>query len=321
VSSLLVGIIGAIVASNQPAGLSNLIQQSTGISIPASNAIALVESEFKKLEEADDEAKAEVDGWIQENIKLTIEGKGIPKAELSQRIRKRFETVQKAYEEFIKRYPAHVDSRLAYASFLNDIGDEEGEFVQLQKARELGPDNPAVWNNLANYHGHNGGVTNAFAYYEKAIQLNPSESVYYHNFGTTVYLFRKDAREYYQIDEAQVFNKAMNLYSNAMHYDPTNFALASDVAQSYYGIRPLRANDALQSWSNALKVADNEIERQGVYLHFARIKRDMGKFAEARAHLNAVTNSFYDEIKNRLARDLKEREQGTNRPAASPDIK
>jgi tetratricopeptide (TPR) repeat protein len=311
VSSLLIGILGAIVASNQPAALSNVVQQSTGISVTATNAEA-IEKEFKKLEDDDDAAKAEVDGWITENNKFTAAGAGIPAAELNQRIRKRLDIIQKAYEDFLQRHPNHVDARLAYASFLDDIGDEEGELAQLEKARELGPENPAVWNNLANFHGHNGGLTNAFAYYEKAIQLNPTEAVYYHNFGTTVYLFRKDAREYYHINEAQVFDKAMNLYSNAMHYDPTNFVLASDVAQSYYGIRPLRTNDALMSWTNALKVAGDEIEREGVYLHFARIKMSIGQFDQAHAHLDAVTNKFYDEIKNRLVRNLEIREHGTN---------
>ena len=32
------------------------------------------------------------------------------------------------------------------------------------------------------------GVKKAFSYYEKAIELDPKEPVYYHNFGTTVFL-------------------------------------------------------------------------------------------------------------------------------------
>jgi tetratricopeptide (TPR) repeat protein len=195
--------------------------------------------------------------------------------------------------------------------------------AQLEKARGLDPKNPAVWNNLANYYGHEGEVTNAFAYYARAIELNPAEPVYYHNLGTTVYLFRKDAREFYHINEQQVFDKALGLYSNAIRLDPTNFPLASDVAQTYYGIRPLRTNDALQAWTNALSIARDEVEREGVYIHFARLETSIGRYDAARAQLAAVTNAEYADLKARLTRNLAEKEKaaaGTNAPAGN-DLK
>jgi len=58
-------------------------------------------------------------------------------------------------------------------------------------------------------------VKKAFDYYAKAIELNPQEPIYYHNFGTTVYLFRKDAMDFYGITEQQVYDKALGLYSKA----------------------------------------------------------------------------------------------------------
>ena len=46
-------------------------------------------------------------------------------------------------------------------------------------------------------------------------RLEPDEPVYYQNFATTVYLYRKDAREFYHIGEQQVFDKALDLYRQA----------------------------------------------------------------------------------------------------------
>jgi tetratricopeptide (TPR) repeat protein len=181
--------------------------------------------------------------------------------------------------------------------------------VQLEKALELDPKNPAVYNNLANIYGHDGPTKKAFEFYAKAIELNPFESVYYHNFGTTVYLFRKDAREYYGITEQQVFDKALELYAKAMKLDPTNFPLASDIAQTYYGIKPTRTEDALRAWTNALAIANDEVEREGVYLHFARHKLHAERFDEARTHLKAVTNEMYTDLKKRLARNIEEQEK------------
>ncbi len=313
--SFLLAFIGAALATNASAAVSNLVEQTPGISI--TNADDRVEMEFKKLEEDDDAAHTEVDRWIQENNEFKAKGAGLSNAELNDRIRKRLAPVQKAYDDFIQRHPNHAEVRLAYASFLDDLGDEDGSLVQLEKAREIDPKDPAVWNNLANHYGHSGGITNAFDYYARAIALDPTEPVYYHNFGTTVYLFRKDAREFYHIKEDQVFDKAMSLYSNSMRLDPTNFLLASDVAQSYYGIRPMRTNDALEAWTNALKLAGDELEREGVYLHLARWKMNAGHFAEARAQLSGVTNAALIELKERIARNLNEREFGTNNAPVS----
>jgi hypothetical protein len=93
-----------------------------------------------------------------------------------------------------------------------------------------------------------------------------------------------------------------------MQLNPQNFLLAADYAESYYGIRPLRTNDALGAWTNALQIARDDNEREGVYLHLARIKMVVGRFAEARAHLNDVTNAAFADVKHRLEKSLAERE-------------
>jgi len=324
VSNFLIGLISALVATTTSAAISNLVVKGTSAPVATVNANDPGEKELQKLMDQDDEAQAEVDKWIRENQEFVAKGAGVSSAALNQRILTRFEPVRKAYDDFIARHPKNVRARVAYASFLGDISDEDGAFKQLEKARELDQTDPAVWNNLANYYGHQGPVTKAFDYYAKAIELNPNEAVYYHNFGTTVFLFRKDAVEHFNITEQQVFDKALELYSHALKLDPANFPLASDVAQTYYGIKPPRTDDALRSWTNALSLAHDEIEREGVYVHFARIKTHSGRFAEAHAHLNAITNEMYADLKKRLVRALDEKEseaRGTNAPAATVEKK
>src|SRR4051812_11691305 len=142
-----------------------------------------VEREYQKLMIADDEAQADVDKWIKaENNNLED---GVRSVSLQARVKQRLEPVRKGYENFLNRYPNHARARLAFGGFLSDIHEEEEAVVQWEKARELDPKLPAAWNNLANYYGHNGPVSKAFEYYEKAIQLVPNEAVYFENFGTT----------------------------------------------------------------------------------------------------------------------------------------
>ncbi|HMJ24976.1 MAG TPA: hypothetical protein VK475_04075 [Pyrinomonadaceae bacterium] len=321
---LLIGLLGSLLAASQLSAASNAVVQAADVSITATNSGDLVEKDYQKLMDDDDAAQAEVDKWISENEEFKARGAGVPDTELNRRIMARFDPIRKAYEDFVRHHPNHVKARIAYGSFLGDLHDEEGAQTQLEKALELNAKDPAVYNNLANIYGHGGPVKKAFEFYAKAIELNPREPVYYHNFGTTVYLFRTDAKEFYGINEQQVFDKALDLYSNAMKFDPTNFPLASDVAQTYYGIKPERTQEALKAWTNALSIAHDEIEREGVYLHFARIKLQNGQFAEARAHLNSVTNAMYDTLKARLTRNLNEREsksKETNAPAGDAATK
>jgi tetratricopeptide (TPR) repeat protein len=314
-NQLLIGLMGALLATNQPQAVSNLIQQNAGVSVNIPNPNDPAEKELDQLMTEDDTAMAEVDKWIQDNNAFAAQGGGESTAELNQRIMARLDIVRKHYEDFLRRYPDFARGYLAYASFLNNIGDEEGAKVQDEKARKLDPKDPATWNNLGNYYGENGPITNAFVYYAKAIELDSNEPVYYQNLATMVYLYRTDAKAFYHIDEQQVFDKSLVLYRQAVRLDPDNFPLITDYAESYYGIRPLRTNDALVAWTNALQIAHDDIEREGVYIHLARIKMLAGRYAEARAQLDAVTNATYASLKQTLERAINWRKN----QAANPD--
>lgn len=317
-TNFVIAAVSALLASNQPVALSNLVQAQTGIAVSVTDTNDPVERELSKIMKADDAARLEVDKWLADNEKFTAQGAGLPSAAMGRRIRERFAPIRKSYEDLILQHTNRADLRVAYASYLGETGEEELAIEQLEQARALDAKDPAIWNNLANLYGHNGDVKKSFEYYAKAIELEPTEPVYYHNFGTTVFLFRKDAREFYAITEQQVFDKALGLYSNAIRLDPKDFKLAADVAQTFYGIQPPRVEDALRAWTNAYSLATDDEEREGVHLHFARIKLKAGRFAEAQAHLNLVTNEAHVEVKRRVTRTLKDAETlfiSTNAPA------
>ncbi len=317
-NELLIGLVSVLLATNQPAAISNIIRSTTGIAVTIPDPNDPVEKEYRKLLELDDKVLEQIDELIRQNQNHPQQEGGLSPDELRKKIEAKLEPVRKAYEDFIARNPNHARARLAYGSFLNDARDEDGAVKQWEKALELDPANPAAWNNLANYYGHRSPVKKAFEYYAKAIELNPFESVYYYNLGTTVFLFRKDAMEFYGITEQQVFDKALALYKKALQLDPKNFVLATDIAQTYYAIRPVRTDAAIKAWEYALALAPDETARQGIYVHLARIKINAGRFDEARQHLDAVTNSIYDTLKNRLMRKLAEEETKATQTNAPP---
>lgn len=274
-------------------------------------AVDPVEAEYRRLLEMDDAAQTEIDAWIRE---ADAQGASADGPALQARINGRIEAVDAAYRAFLERQPGHVSGRIAFGSFLSDTGREAEARVQLEKALELDPNNAVIHNNLAGIYGHRGPVTNAFVHYEKAIALEPNESLYHHNFATTVFLFRKDVREHYGIDDEQrVFDKALGLYRKALELDPDNFILASDLAQTYYGIRPPRHDDALAAWRHAHGLAGDDLEREGILLHLARIQVQAGRFDEARSNLTRVTNSNYGVVRERILRTLATREESAGK--------
>lgn len=303
-SVLLIGFLGGVLATNAPPAPSNVVAGAAALSIPVIDTNDPVENEYYKVMVDDDAAEKEVLGWMDNAENFAKAGGGDSSLTLNSKIQQHLDGIKHEYEGFIEIHPRHVNIRLAFGSFLNDNHDDEGAFKQWDAARQLAPTNPAAWNNLGKYYLEHDNITNAFAYYGKALELNPSQSVYYHNLAAAVYLFRNAARTYYHLDEAQAFDKAQALYRQAMKLDPDNFVLSSDYAQSFYGTNPPLWKDGLAAWAEALKLAHDDVEREGVCLQMAHIHLELGEYDQARSNLAAVTNADYAELKAPLTRDL-----------------
>jgi tetratricopeptide (TPR) repeat protein len=324
VSDILAGLLGAALATNAPDAVSNYVAEKTGVtlSIPGSyNTNDPVEVEFHKILLDDDAAEKDVMGWMDNADSFTKAGGGKPSATLNLKIQQRLDVVKKEYADFVQLHPKHVNARLAYGSFLNDNNDDEGSLKQWETAAELAPDNPAAWDDLGNFWalGHHGQIKKGIDCYEKAIKLDANQSTYYHNLALTVYMYRTDAEEYYHIDGHQVFDKALGLYRQAIKLDPDNFILFSDYAECFYGTNPPRWKEGLEAWTEALNIAHDEGEREGVNIHLARINLKLGNFGQAQANLNTITNANYAVMRDRLQHNLKAAlEKGKTNAPQSP---
>jgi len=322
-SDVLVGALTVLLATNPPAALTNLVLQRTGLAALSVNTNDPVARELQAIMDADDEAQEEIDRWIEEADQPNDPAAALSGVTLRGRIAQRIEPIKLRYQRFLEANPTNSAAFLAHGSFLNALGEEAGAIENWEKARRLDPKNPAAWNNLANTYAHIGPVEKSFPLYEEAIRLNPNEPVYLHNFGTLVFLFRRDATNHFNCDEQAVFQRAFGLYQRAIDLDPQNFQLAADVAQTYYGWNlPKMTNrveaqqaelklaaTALSSWTNALSLAPSDADREGVQLHFARWNIRLGRWEEAKSNLAAVTNEIHSIVRNRLQKTLLERQQ------------
>lgn len=162
------------------------------------------------------------------------------------------------------------------------------------------------WNERAETYLQFGPISKVFECYEKAIAADPSESASFHNLGTAIYLFRKDAAKFYALEEQQLFDRVLDLYAQALKLDPKNFELAVDIASTFYGISPARPEPALKAWKHALQLAETDTERDGIYVHIARNQVNAGLHAAAVQSLARIQGSQYAAMKERLSCRLSE---------------
>jgi tetratricopeptide (TPR) repeat protein len=307
VSAFFAAWLGAALAANSPMAASNAVPQKPGAAIPEINTNDPVENDYYQIMLDDDDAEQEIKRWMDDAAAFAQAGGSAATASLHLRIQQRLDGIKTEYEDFVERHPRHVNARLAFGSFLNDRGDDDGALAQWEAARQLAPTNPATWNNLGKLYCHDGRIKNvkkAFEYYEKAIQLNPSQPVYYHNLAAAVYYFRDEAREYYHLEGPQVMDKAQSFYRQAIKLDPANFVLLTDYAESFYGTDPPRWKEGLEAWSEALKRAPGELEKEGVRVHLANIHLQLGEYDQVRSNLDLITNINYAKFKTNLESNL-----------------
>ncbi|MGD1084035.1 MAG: hypothetical protein ABSA47_04690 [Verrucomicrobiota bacterium] len=302
-SDLLAGVLAALISTNTPAATSNLVREQTGISISIPDPKDPVEKEYRNLITDDDTAAEEIEKWADTAHAATAAGDTHAQATLQFRIRQRLDGVKNNYEEFLQLHPEHVRALLAFGGFLKETGDTEGARVQWEKARQLAPKNPAAWDDLGTLYEED-DVQKAFECFSKAIELDPSHAVYYHNLGELVFMERKEAAEHWKISEEEVYDLSLALYRKATKLAPDDFILATDYAECFYGVNPPRWKEGLEAWTECLKIAPDERDREGVRIHLARISLALSNFDEARRNLDGVTNGIYLAQKNQISRNI-----------------
>ncbi len=158
------------------------------------------------------------------------------------------------------------------------------------------------WNDWGNEYGHSGPVTNMFVCFMSAVRLMPHEAAYHRNLATSLFMYRKDAKEFFGVDEAQVFNMSLREYRKARILEPENFELAKELAQMHYAVRPFRAEEALMEWERVLALAekDSSVDLEEVYLNLGRVNYMAARYGEAQKWLSKVKSPVHEDIRNVL---------------------
>ena len=187
------------------------------------------------------------------------------------------------------------------------LSDNSNPFIQ--DLSNVAPSQAAeYWNDWGNTYSHTGPITNTIVCYLNAIRLMPQEPMYRHNLAVCIFMYRKDAKMFFDVSEEHVFAMAMKEFRKARLLDPTNYDLAKETAQAQFGVKPFNAEDAYKDWAFVVRLVEGKDanERDDVYLSMARACSMGGRYEEAQKWLAKVTTESHIEIKNALRRKVME---------------
>ena len=98
---LFIGVLGVMIAANLAVAQTNLVTQTNGVSATATGTNSPVAQELQKIEDQDDAAAAEIDGWIRKETRNHHKkASGIPDKEFNRRIRDKLDISKQAHLGF-----------------------------------------------------------------------------------------------------------------------------------------------------------------------------------------------------------------------------
>jgi tetratricopeptide (TPR) repeat protein len=164
-----------------------------------------------------------------------------------------YDSISVAYEQWMKTDPQNNGVKLAYGNFLLNEGNtfySEGKFssakTAFQKALELNPAQPAIYNNLGLLYLDSARYDSAADLFQKAITLDGNYAIGYKNLGN-VYLDKGDPRN------------AIVWYQKATSVDPSYTGAFELMARAYdmLGDR----NNVIASYARAARLGSTTAQQ------------------------------------------------------------
>ena len=270
------------------------------------NLAATPDQELKIILREDNIAITEITGWINQNLEQ-IRFNETEQQALALRIHDRLNTVRKRYLDFLEKHPKHTNARIAYGSFLTHIDNRQGAVNQWKLALSEDPENAAALNNLAAHLGTialqtgiSDGIEEAFRAMDKALRIAQGQSLYHHNHATLLCSFPEIAATHYRIKPQQVIRKAIAELDLAIQLEPKNFEFVADRAEAFLDLKPFPYQNALTAWSDALKLATKQNERDWAYLQCAIAHYKANRWKNVSRSLNKMSGDFHQTLSGQL---------------------
>lgn len=196
---------------------------------------------------------------------------------------------ERAYRAFLQRHPDHVGARIMYGNFLADNGRDDEAAQQWLSVVKSHPHVAVAHNNLGEYWLHRGEIARAFAFFDRARQLDPQGAVYQYNWANAVFAYRNDAKKVYGWNTDEITAHSLEAFRKARDLDPHDFTYANAYAEMFYFTPEANWEEAYEAWLFCLRQNLDEPTRQRIYARLARVCMHLKRFDEAAEWLGKMT--------------------------------
>ena len=221
------------------------------------------------------------------------------------------------YQHFVNDHPRHARAMVAFGSLLYDQHREEEGIRWWENAIAADPHEAYAYNCLANDYGHNGHADKALRYYQKAIDLAPTEPIFRYNWATTCEMFRNESKAVYGWSKDEIFQHSLEQFRKARDLVPQDFEMASAYAETFYQVPKANWQEAYDGWQFCLKQPLDDQQRQLVYAHLGRVCMRLGRNDEAREWLAKLGNGGQGSVRRALERKIAEEGKTNGAPTAT----
>jgi tetratricopeptide (TPR) repeat protein len=253
------------------------------------------ERQFRFLLSRGDELRAQNDGF----------GNHTPAA-VTNHWKAQLRRLEGDYQHFLNDHPQHARAMVAYGDLLYEEEGEEAGVRWWKKAVAVDPREAYAYNELANHYGHFGQADEALRYYEKAIELAPTEPIFRFNWATTCQLFRKESHAVYGWNVDEIFQHSLEQFRSARDLSPQDFELSSAYAETFYQMPKPDWREAYKAWQFCLNQPLGDSQRQFVCAHLARVCIRLGRYDEAKEWASKLSSHEQETVRRAIERRIAE---------------
>jgi len=205
--------------------------------------------------------------------------------------------VEQIYYQLVRDHPQSVPAQNALAAFLWKNGKAEAAVEHWRTAQRLEPENGEAANSLGGAYLRMGRVREAARQFLLAVRFESDNPDYHFDLGNVEFIFRSDLTAAWNIDSAELLQRALFQFREASRLAPTDLEYARAYAETFYGMPNADWKEAQVAWQHYLELSTN---RNFAYLQLARVSVKRNKKAEALSFLDKISDPSYSEVKEKV---------------------
>lgn len=196
-------------------------------------------------------------------------------------LQRRIEELTQSYRTYLTDHPDDVNALILYGKLLRRTDQTNQAFTAFLKADELDPKLAVVKQQIGTHLAEQGKGKAALTFYLQAVEIEPETALYHFSLGQLLYEFRDEFLKDQIFTRDALDRETVKAFHKAAMLTPDNFDFQMRLGEAYYDQASPDWKSALLHWNEVRKTIDDELRREIVDLHRARVLGKLGRIQEA----------------------------------------